>query len=645
MKIATALPYAVNEIPHYWIAMPDGTRLAARLWLPETDDSVPAIFEYIPYRKSDMMAFSDATTYRYLAGHGFACVRVDVRGSGDSDGILADEYSAQELVDGCHIVEWIAARAWCNGRVGMTGISWGGFNALQVAARQPHGLAAVISCCSTDNRYKYDVHYLGGSVLASDMLGWASTLTALQSLPPDNRNLGNDWQAVWRQRLESLPHFVEPWLSHARYDDYWQHGSVCEDYRAIECPVLLVGGWADPYRNAIFSMLDNLACPTEALIGPWSHSWPHTAAPGPRIGYLQNAMQWWNHYLRDGETGPRSGPRIRYYSEDAPQENGSGERTGEWLSLSGRRARRPKVYRIKNGELSESRWRRSESMTVPVSLEHGEQAGAFCPMGHPDELPGEQSSDDARSLSLDSEALAEDVLLFGCPMLEIQTSQSAQLAARLCALAPDGKSHLLSRGFARTGPGLTEIEMSALGTRLKAGTRLRLALTVGYWPWIWPDANLEPVTVDSRRIVLELPVPHDPTALEVPFEEPEQARGIRVKVVDEGQTQREVKGQGDHITSRVASKRATVELESGVTMAGHSVDQYEINVTDPLTARVTCERNQQLTRGQWRITSQLESSMTADDCTFVVETQLTTFIGDSLFFTRQWQGRIKRNSQ
>src|SRR6478735_8786395 len=133
------LPHAVREIEHAWIPLSDGTRLAMRLWLPNDAElePVPALLEYLPYRKRDGTVERDALTHPYFAAHGYASVRVDIRGSGESEGVLTDEYSQQELLDGVEVIAWLAAQSWCSGQVGMFGISWGGFNALQVAALRP----------------------------------------------------------------------------------------------------------------------------------------------------------------------------------------------------------------------------------------------------------------------------------------------------------------------------------------------------------------------------------------------------------------------------------------------------------------------------------------------------------------------------
>ncbi len=193
MKIVDSLPFAVDEEPNVFIPMSDGVRLAARIWRPRTDRPVPAIMEYIPYRKRFGTAQRDEVMHPYIAGHGYACVRVDLRGSGESDGVLEDEYLQQELDDGCEVLAWLARQPWCNGRIGMIGISWGGFNGLQIAAMQPPELKAVVAVCASDDRFADDVHHMGGCLLG-DNVSWASVMFAYNTLPPDPALVGERWR-------------------------------------------------------------------------------------------------------------------------------------------------------------------------------------------------------------------------------------------------------------------------------------------------------------------------------------------------------------------------------------------------------------------------------------------------------------------
>ena len=285
MRTVSEFPHEVEETEHLWIEMSDGTRLAARMWKPASADRepVPGVVEMIPYRKRDLTAIRDSIHHPYMAGHGYASLRVDLRGSGDSEGVLTDEYLEQELCDAEEVLAWLAEQPWCSGRTAMMGISWGGFNALQVAARRPPSLGAIVSASSTDDRYTDDVHYMGGSLL-TDNLSWASTMFAYNACPPDPAIVGQRWREMWQPRLEGSGLWLETWLRHQRRDDYWRHGSVIEDYSAIETPVLAVSGWADGYSNSVFRLLANLNAPVRGLIGPWSHKYPHLGEPGPAIG-------------------------------------------------------------------------------------------------------------------------------------------------------------------------------------------------------------------------------------------------------------------------------------------------------------------------------------------------------------------------
>ncbi len=298
--------------------MPDGVHLSARLWRPvSSDDSpVPAILEYIPYRKGDLSSVRDSIHHPYLAGHGYACVRVDLRGTGDSEGVLADEYLEVEQSDAEAVLDWLAAQPWCDGNTGMMGLSWGAFAALQVAARQPSSLRAIVISSFTDDRYSDDMHYMGGAML-SDNLAEAGTMFAYATCPPDPSAVGERWRAMWHERLEAAEPWVLNWLRHQRRDDYWRHASVCEDYTAVRCPVLASSGWADGYSNAVTRLLAHLDVPRKGLIGPWSHKYPHLGEPGPAIGYLQEVVRWWDHWLKGADNGAMDGPMLRAWMQDS----------------------------------------------------------------------------------------------------------------------------------------------------------------------------------------------------------------------------------------------------------------------------------------------------------------------------------------
>ena len=325
---------AVIENPHQIIEMDDGCRLSARIWMPENalSQPVPAIVEHLPYRKRDGTIARDELTHPWFAAHGYACVRVDMRGNGDSEGLMHDEYTEQELNDACEVIAWASAQPFCNGRVGMMGISWGGFNSLQVAALRPPALKAIITVCSTVDRFADDIHYKGGCLLGENA-GWAANMLSYSSRPPDPMLVGDRWRDLWLERLENMPFLATPWLGHQKRDDYWKHGSVCENYKAIDAAVLSIGGWHDGYRNTISQLVENINTPVKGIVGPWIHKYPHYAAPAPAIGFLQEAKRWWDHWLKDKDTGVEGDAAYRVWLMDsiAPA-RWLPERPGRWVA-------------------------------------------------------------------------------------------------------------------------------------------------------------------------------------------------------------------------------------------------------------------------------------------------------------------------
>ena len=210
---------------------------------------VPAVIEYAPFRYRDYTAPRDALIHPWFAGHGFAALRVELRGAGDSTGLPADEYVAQEQADGIEALEWIASQEWCDGNLGMMGMSWGAFSALQIAALRPPALKAIIAVHGTDDRFSDDVHFMGGAMLYNN-LSWGAQYFAYMARPPDPELSGPDWRERWFERIDNAPFVLRHWIANQHKNDYWRHATIAEDYGAIECPVYVVGGWADGYAAA-----------------------------------------------------------------------------------------------------------------------------------------------------------------------------------------------------------------------------------------------------------------------------------------------------------------------------------------------------------------------------------------------------------
>lgn len=547
MQIVDRFPRPVVEHDPVWIAMPDGVRLAARVWMPAdaAADPVPAILEPIPYRRRDGTAERDAISHPWMAGHGYAVIRVDLRGSGDSDGVLEDEYLAQEQADGLAVLEWAAAQPWCSGRTGVYGISWGGFAALQLAALRPPSLGAVVAVAATHDRFAEDVHFKGGCLLTENP-SWASWMFAYQARPPDPAIVGDRWRSIWLDRLARKPMTV-PWLRHQARDAYWRHGSVCEDWTAIQVPVLSVSGWADGYVNPVFELLENARAPVKALLGPWGHRYPHIARPGPAIGFLQEVLRWWDRWLKHRPTGVEDDPALRAFLQDpySPAPSAAG-RSGRWLAVPDWPAPGTlvRVLYPTAGRLAPEPGPADETVVLDQPVRTAVAAGRWLAFGDGPELPVDQGHDDTGTPCFETRALIEPMVLLGRPELRLSVASDrplAQLVARLCAVAPDGSVRRLSWGClnlahrddpgapARLQPGRpydVTVRLNGMGDTVAAGERLRLVLSSSYWPLLWPSP--EPVRLTVRLDRCRLALPTAPRGGTCDFEEPQGSPPLAV---------------------------------------------------------------------------------------------------------------------
>ncbi|WP_199429756.1 CocE/NonD family hydrolase [Qaidamihabitans albus] len=672
MRTVGSLPYEVHEDEHVWIPVADGTRLAARIWRPVSSDvePVPGVLEYLPYRKRDLTAWRDSIHHPYLAGHGYACVRVDIRGTGESEGVLLDEYLEQEQLDGEDVLAWIAAQPWCDGRLGMMGISWGGFNSLQLAARKPPALRAIAISSFTDDRYADDMHYMGGCLL-SDNLAEAGTMFAHGTLPPDPALVGERWRSMWHERLRESGPWADEWLSHQVRDSYWKHASVCESYSDVAVPVLASSGWADGYSNAVLRVLENLHVPRKGLIGPWSHRYPHLGEPGPAVGYLQELVRWWDHWLKDADNGALDGPMLQAWMQDSvPPSTSYEDRPGRWVGEHEWPSPRVTVaeYPLAKRRIGTREEQvREEALTISSPLSVGQYAGKWASYNAPPDLPYDQREEDGGSLVFDSEALTETVEILGAPTVTLELTSDkpvAMVAARLSDVGEDGRATRVSYGLLnlthRDGnerpeplePGQryrVTFMLNGVAQSFPPGHRIRLSLSTSYWPLAWPPPEPVLLSVFTGQSSLSLPIrpiPEDGDVPVRPLGEPEGSEPIPMTQVRPAEHSWTVRRElTDYRAAlEIVKDNGTVRFDDiDLDIAKRVLETYAWVAGDFSSVRGETHWSVTLSRGDWVATTVTRTTLTCTPADLRLHARLDAYEGDERVFSRNWRRTIPRN--
>ena len=648
---------AFRVVENEWIFMADGVRLSARLWIPRRAERnpAPAVLEYIPYRKSEAYRAHDDVWGATLAGFGIAYARVDVRGTGDSHGVVVDEYSPAELEDGCQIIAWLAAQKWCNGAVGMRGISWGGINTLQIAAMRPAALKAIMPMGCCDDRYTDDAHYIGGA-LAQANFQWGVQFKAVMAAPPDPRTVGVGWEEMWRARLQATPSILHVWTSHQRADGYWRRGSIATDYAAIACPVFIVAGWQDTYSNPVGRLLENLTAPRRALIGPWGHTYPWSATP-LGLDWAHEEVRWWAHWLAGEDTGVMDEPMLRVFMPyAAPAESLPHEIPGRlvaeavWPST----AIIPRVLHLNAGGLAPA-----AGHTALAECGGGVVVGLAKPewLNQP---AFEQSVDDARSLTFDSDPLAEDMEILGFPLARITFASDqplATLAVRLSEVTSAGDAWLVTWGLRNLShrhshaepqpliPGETfdvQLPLAMVAHRFKRGSRIRVAISESLWPLVWPSPAAPRLTLalgagcaitlpvrpaEAKAAALSIPENHTP---------PAPAGGRRRMPAD-------ADSEGRYRILIETSPRSQTIAATGVAVTRSSRQLSEIVEGEPLSSRWEHRVCVAWKRGDWDCAVEAACELTSTAEAFQLTETLVVRRDGEVIFEHRDAGEIARD--
>jgi uncharacterized protein len=494
---------------HVRIPLADGASLAARVVTPDGDGPFPALVTFYPYRKDDFIGAGEAYSSAYYANAGYASVLIDNRGYGGSTGRAYQPWDPREFDDGVEALAWIAEQPWSNGTFGLAGSSYGGHMSLGVASRRPPGLKAIASFYGAADIY-HDFVYPGGCPNALGASAWAALMVALELAPPTLQDPQGAWLEAWRGRLERLSDGEIPallWPAHRDHDEYWQERVVPVEEIAV--PAFFVSGWRDLLCQGMLHAYER--CPSEKrlLIGPWSHAAPDMVTEAPYDWHLE-LRQWWDRWLKD-DAGGEARPNVVYWEQGA----------NRWCSAD---AWPPPSISERHDEPVEERDEYHCAAAV------GADAGLWYPMGL--QIGAfDQTRDDAKSLCYTTEPLDDDLVIAGAPRahVEIEASEPVHLTVKVCDVAPDGHSTLVTSGWQRVDEsGACDVELYPTAYRIRAGNRLRWTIAGADFPRIWPSPTEPDIAIlPSTRFTAPVHVGEE-TPFDPPLPEPDASRTAQI---------------------------------------------------------------------------------------------------------------------
>ena len=492
------------ELKEVWIPMPDGNKLAADLYMPQTSDSnqkFPVLLEYIPYRKDEHRK-SRYPVFSYFVQRGYIVARVDIRGTGRSEGKLVEyEYTEQEKDDGEVVIDWLSKQKFSTGSIGMFGISWGGFNSIHLAMRQPPALKAILAMMATDDIYQDDVHFMDGMMhVDAYEIG-----RDLKNVIPGAHDyaIGNDY---FDNKFDT-----EPWLlkykRQQRDGEFWDKGSLNTDYSALQTPIFMISGWYDGYRDSTPKILEHCNVPKKAIVGPWNHTFPHMADPPPSIEWREEAVRWFDHWLKGDENGIMKEPEMAVFIRDGHGPGTPSEIKGnwQWVDQWPPNDLQTITYFFQKESKLDTVASDKHIKTLPYKASAGIEASGSV-MWWGDWSPDLKESD-INSLVYETEPLSAEVQILGFPKIHFNGSVSAPQAhfvSRLSDVSPDNDVTLVtgagingshrnsSSNPEKMNPGKVyplDIEMHFTSWTFKKGHRIRVSLSNGQWPMIWPNPS------------------------------------------------------------------------------------------------------------------------------------------------------------
>lgn len=674
-SIQSRLPNATHEgieIKEIWIPMPDGVRLAASLFMPvdrEDTAKFPVLLEYLPYRKDESRRGRFAL-FSYFVSHGYVVARVDIRGTGASEGKLIEyEYTDQEQEDGEKVIDWLSQQAWSTGKVGMFGISWGAFNSIQMAMRNPPALKAIVAVEGTDDLFRDDCHFIDG-MMHVDSYEFGQDTANILPAPPD---YVLD-EAYFRHRFDT-----EPWLliykRHQRDGPFWNRASLNSDYSSIRVPTFVIGGWYDGYRDSVPRMLENLEAPVKGMVGPWAHAWPNRPYPEPGMEWRREAVRWFDHWLKGDDTGIMDEPWFAVYVRQWHPPGVVDKVPGCWRWEDGwpiDRTQKLALYAHADHTLSSVPSDGSEGQTHRLRYIPTVGVEASGNVNWWGDFPWDQRGTDAYSLVYDTDPLDQDLEILGFPRAVLHVSADAPLAnwmVRISDVAPDGTvTQVAGAGLSGAQrksseepealvPGQVyklEFDLHFTSWVFPKGHRIRLAVNNAIWPMIWPTPYAMTTTLDvdgTNKSHVVLPVmPQSDREKPVflpPAKDPELPGYSYLEIGDETTSgyaeTRIIERNPLTFQTRIVSSGAYGSVYPWATIKYWEEMVHKAQDNDPARASVTGKNRYAVELEGRTVTVEAELSFTSDDENFHYTYTRRVRENGKLIKEKTWEETIPRD--
>lgn len=654
-----------------FIEVAEGIQLSARIWLPVgTDRPRTTILEVTPYRLHDVSAIRDSENHSYFARCGYASVRVDMRGTGNSGGSAGPMLSSHERKDTLAVADWIVRQPWSDGRIVLFGISWGAINAMYAAAERVPAIKAVVAISFYDDAFAYGLNLKGGC-LTNEAVGWSAALLSYHSRPPDPLTHPSNWSSILKQRIEDAGEDLGQILLHPGRDTFWDQRTI-PDPAAIDCPVLILSGLHDGnFTSAVPRALQRLGRRATAIVGPWAHRWPHMAQPGPGIDALPLIREWLDDQLAGQDPDCRTplGRTTVWVEESRPALTYYPEARGRWMEIDNGtlEAEVERVFMTSQG-LSR-RPGPPDTVHLPFrGVAGGLRAGEVMPAfnaGPGPELAAEQGPDDARSLTFDSPPLDLPLTVVGRPVVHLRLKVDqpvAQICVRLCELNGSGESIRIGYGaknlclLDERSPALVRpdewldvtLPLDFCSYRFLQSSRVRVAVSSAYWPLLWPSPKPVALTLDLGRSSIDLPRLPDgarPTGLPRPMSKetlvseiarvdlraPDRKRWFEEHAFDRRFS---LHIQDDHGLYRLD--------DTGIEVGARMRERYDAFDGDPLSANARASWEWSLARGEWRTRVTSAVALRGLDDVFEIQTNVTAQEGGKTLYRRRRTLRLPR---